>query len=136
MASLRRNKSDGLDIKEVRIAPANRKRTVWAYLVMWEFQVRAGMESRFEKVYGSKGDWARFFAQDGSYIRTELIHNLRAKDSKGERTYVTLDFWTSQKAYAEFRKQHLAKYKALDRKCEDLTESEREIGRFARVSNK
>jgi heme-degrading monooxygenase HmoA len=94
---------------------------------MWEFQVQEGMEKRFELVYGAKGDWARFFGPDDAYIGTELVHD------KGERTYVTLDFWTSQKAYDEFRKRHLAKYKALDRKCQEMTETEREIGRFVRV---
>jgi hypothetical protein len=82
-------------------------------------------------VYGSDGDWARLFGQDESYIRTELIH-----DSKGERTYLTLDFWTSQKAYDLFRKKHLATYQALDQKCGEMTESEREIGRFVRVPGK
>jgi hypothetical protein len=89
------------------------------------------MEKRFEKVYGTDGDWAHFFAEDAAYTGTELIHNLI-----GERTYVTLDFWTSQKASDQFRKQHLARYKALDQKCEALTESEREIGKFVRVSNR
>jgi heme-degrading monooxygenase HmoA len=102
---------------------------------MWEFQVRAGMEKRFEKVYGSDGDWARFFRQDDSYVGTELIHDLKGEDLKGEPTYVPLDFWTSQRAYDAFRKQHLAKYKALDQKCQEMTESEREIGRFVRVSS-
>jgi len=58
---------------------------------MWEFQVRTGMEKRFEQGYGAKGDWARFFGQDDAFIGTELVHD------KGERTYVTLDFWTSQR---------------------------------------
>ena len=113
-----------------------RKRGEWGYLILWQFQVRVGMEKRFVKVYGSTGDWVRFFRQDDSYIGTELIHNLKGGDLKDERTYVTLDFWTSQKSYDAFRKRHAAEYKALDRKCEDLTESEREIGRFVRVSNK
>jgi len=98
---------------------------------MWEFQVQEGMEKRFEQVYGAKGDWVRLFRQDESYITTELVHELKAG-----RIYVTLDFWTSQEAYDEFRKQHLAKYKALDQKCQEMTEGEREIGRFVRVSNK
>jgi len=98
---------------------------------MWEFQVRPGMEKRFEKIYGSDGDWARLFIQDESYIGTDLIHSL-----DGKRTYMTLDFWKSQKAYDDFRKRQLAKYKILDQQCEDLTESEREIGRFVRVPSK
>jgi heme-degrading monooxygenase HmoA len=110
---------------------SSRDRGEWGYLIMWEFQVRTGMEKRFAKIYGAEGDWARLFHQDASYIGTELIHHFN-----GEQTYVTLDFWTSPQAYDKFRKQHLANYKALDRKCEALTESEREIGRFVRVSNK
>jgi heme-degrading monooxygenase HmoA len=88
---------------------------------MWEFQVRPGMEKRFEKIYGSDGDWARLFIQDESYIGTDLVHSLN-----GQRTYITLDFWRSRQAYDKFRKRHLANYKTLDQQCEDLTESERE----------
>jgi heme-degrading monooxygenase HmoA len=102
----------------------------WGYLVMWEFKVRAGMQKRFEKAYGPGGDWARFFSKDASYITTELVRQLKAA-----RTYVTLDFWTSQEAYDAFRKQHFARYEALDQKCEGLTQREREIGRFKRVSS-
>ena len=47
-----------------------------------------------------------------------------------------MDFWTSQQAYDEFLKRHLSKYEALDYKCEDLTESEQEIGKFVRVPSK
>jgi heme-degrading monooxygenase HmoA len=129
MHSIRPDRPGGLEAKDRgAISPANPKRGEWGYLVIWEFRVRAGNEKRFESVYASDGDWARFFRQDGSYIGTELVHGW-----KRERTYLTLDFWTSQEAYDEFRKRHLAKYNALDRKCEELTENEREIGKFARV---
>jgi len=128
MTSLRGGKYDGSDVKD---RSSKRRRGEWGYLIMWEFQVRPGMEKRFEKIYGSDGDWARLFIQDESYIGTDLVHSLN-----GERNYMTLDFWRSQQAYDKFRKRHLAKYKTLDQQCEDLTESEREIGRFVRVPSK
>jgi hypothetical protein len=56
--------------------PDGRKRREWGYLAMWEFQIRAGMERRFEKVYGAQGGWARWFSPDASFIGTELVHNL------------------------------------------------------------
>ena len=89
------------------------------------------MEKRFEKIYGSDGDWAQLFIQDESYVGTDLVHSLN-----GERTYITLDFWKSRQAYDKFRKRHLANYKTLDQRCEDLTESESEIGRFVRAPSK
>jgi hypothetical protein len=103
----------------------------WGCLIVWEFQVRAGMEKRFESGYGSDDDWVRLFELDKSFIGTELV-----RDLKVERTYVTLDFWTSQKAYDEFRKRYLVKYNALDQKYQEMTESERQIGRFVRVPGK
>jgi len=96
---------------------------------IWEFRVREGMEACFEQTYGAKGDWVRLFRHDPSHIKTEFVH------SNASRTYLTLDFWTSQKAYDAFRKRNLAEYKALDEKCAGLTESERQIGRFVRVSS-
>jgi heme-degrading monooxygenase HmoA len=128
MTSLRGRESDGLKVKD---RSSKRKRGAWGYLIMWEFQVRAGMEKRFEKVYGSNGEWAQLFVQDESYFGTDLIHSLN-----GERTYVTLDFWKSQQAYDEFRKRQLAKYEALDQQCAELTDAEREIGKFVRVPTK
>ena len=103
----------------------------WGYLIIWEFQVRPEMAKRFEKIYGAHGEWARLFLRDEAYIGTELIHHFNAS-----RSYVTLDFWTSEKAYDDFRNRHLAEYEALDKKCETLTENEREIGKFVRVSSK
>jgi len=97
---------------------------------MWEFRVRKGMKKHFEEVYGSDGDWVKLFEQDESFIKSELVH-----DAKVERTYVTLDFWASQQAYDAFRKQHVAEYRTLDQKCEKMTDSEREIGRFIRLKN-
>ena len=128
MTSVRGDKSGRSDI-EAR--SSKRKRGEWGYLIMWEFQVRSKMEKRFEKIYGSGGDWVRLFIQDESYFGTDLIRSL-----DGKRTYITLDFWRSRQAYDEFRERHLAKYEVLDQQCEDLTESEREIGRFVRVPSK
>jgi heme-degrading monooxygenase HmoA len=110
-----------------RKAP-NRTPTQWGYLVMWEFRVHKGMKKHFEKAYGSDGEWVKLFAQDESYIKSELVH-----DAKIERTYVTLDFWASRRAYDAFRKQQLAEYRTLDQKCEKMTDGEREIGRFIRL---
>jgi quinol monooxygenase YgiN len=131
MTALRRDQAAGLKPKGPGgIGHANRKPREWRFLVVWEFQARPALEKRFKLVYGPNGDWVRLFRQDECYIRTELV-----RDVKSERTYVTLDYWTSQKAYDAFRARHLDAYKALDHKCEGLTASEREIGRFVRASN-
>ena len=65
-----------------------------AYVIIWEFRVRSGLQEPFEAAYGLHGKWVRFFQQDPAYIRTELIQDVRDPNR-----YVTLDFWASEVAY-------------------------------------
>ncbi len=102
----------------------------WRYLIIWEFRVRAGMEARFEEVYGPQGVWARFFARDEGFVKTELSHDLQVS-----QRYVTLDFWISREAYENFRQQQASQYGALDQEFEKMTEKELEIGKFERVGS-
>ena len=95
------------------------------FTAVWEFHVTRDSRRAFERAYGPNGDWARLFRRGEGYIRTELI---RDRDVPGR--YVTLDFWTSRLAYQKFRRQYLAHYKAIDKRCEALTQSEKCIGEF------
>ena len=101
----------------------------WQYLVIWEFHVRRGMEAAFERHYGPEGTWAQLFRKGEGFVATEL-----SRDLKKPGRYLTLDFWSSEKAHEIFREQHAARYKEIDAECEEMTESEAEIGRFARVT--
>jgi heme-degrading monooxygenase HmoA len=108
--------------------PAYFQADTWGYLIVWEFEVKDGKQRRFEKAYGSDGDWVKLFRQDSNYLGTELI-----RDMAQSRRYVTLDYWTSPSAYENFRASHVSEYQRIDSECEDLTESEREIGRFQKT---
>jgi len=100
------------------------------FVAIWEFRVHKGTAARFEEVYGPTGTWGTFFRAGNGYLGTELIRDLSVQGR-----YVTLDFWTSKEAYDAFRGEYSARYHELDAECEDLTESEQEIGQFARVSD-
>lgn len=84
------------------------------------------MKSAFEKSYGPEGVWARFFRTGEGFVATELI-----VDESGR--YLTIDYWVSEETYDKFRAQHAEGYQKIDAECEAMTESEMEIGRFARV---
>lgn len=95
------------------------------FVVIWEFWVRAGAEERFEAAYGMAGAWVRLFSSDPAYQGTKLV-----RDASQLRRYLTLDYWDSGVAYDLFNRNHFVEYAAIDRDCEKLTESEKEIGRF------
>jgi heme-degrading monooxygenase HmoA len=95
------------------------------FLVLWEFDVKPGFESGFEKVYGRDGDWAQFFRCDPHYRETRLL-----RDALRPRAYMTLDFWDSRDAYEHFRQQNREAYLTLDHSCEAMTLREKHLGSF------
>jgi quinol monooxygenase YgiN len=98
------------------------------FAIIWEFRVRSGREQAFEAAYGAKGDWVTLFRKSPEYVRTELIRDL---NSRGR--YLTIDVWTSGAAYESFRESYRVEYKKIDALCAEMTEAEREVGKFAGV---
>lgn len=95
------------------------------FVIVWEFRVRPNKRRAFEEAYAPDGIWAEFFRAGDGYARTELI-----RDREDPLRYVTIDVWQSRQAYERFKKQNRAEYRAIDKKCESLTRSEKLIGEF------
>ena len=95
------------------------------YVIVWEFQIKPGAEAEFVEKYGSIGVWARFFRSSEGYIRTELVRDVAA-----HQRFLTLDYWRSEEAFNDFRKQNLAEYERLDKELEGLTQQETRLGAF------
>lgn len=100
------------------------------FLVLWEYDVKPGSEEVFESIYGPDGDWAQFFRRNPAYQRTLLL-----RDSFRDQTYVSCDFWETREAYKAFRLANSDVYLALDKRCEELTLAEREVGAFERLTD-
>lgn len=97
------------------------------FVVVWEFQVKAGKGDEFERIYGPDGEWAEFFRRGEGYRRTELIRDLEV-----EWRYLTIDFWASRESYSRFGEENREEYRAIDKRCEALTERESLLGTFER----
>ena len=94
------------------------------FVIVWEFEPKAGQEREFERTYAADGEWAALFRRSPEFRGTELLRPVAG------RGYLTIDRWTSAKAFAEFRDRWKADYEALDRVCEALTAHEALLGRF------
>jgi heme-degrading monooxygenase HmoA len=92
------------------------------YVIVWEFVARLGREAEFERAYGPRGRWARFFQGADGYLGTELW--------RGTGRWLTIDRWDGEDAYERFRAARRAEYEALDREMEGLTASETRLGAF------
>jgi heme-degrading monooxygenase HmoA len=100
------------------------------YVRIWEFRVKPGNEAEFRTTYGPRGSWTELFGSAGGYLGTELLAS-----TMDSAIFVTIDRWESEAAWQTFLRTWTDDYQTLDRACEALTESEREIGQF-RVSDR
>jgi quinol monooxygenase YgiN len=96
------------------------------HTVIWRFTVKPARRADFERHYGADGTWAALFRQGVGYLGTDLL-----RDTARENVYVTIDRWTDSAALAAFKAAHADAYAALDRACEDLTETEEPLGTLA-----
>jgi heme-degrading monooxygenase HmoA len=60
-----------------------------------------------------------------------LTHDALTRNHNGR--YLTIDRWTSEEAFHQFKKQFAKEYGEIDAQCEALTENERLVGIFQRV---
>ncbi len=92
------------------------------YTRVWQYEVVAGREAEFERVYAGDGAWARLFAHSEGFLGTELFRSLSRP-----RGYLTVDRFTSEDAFRRLLEQQAGSYAELDRQSEVLTQSEQEI---------
>ena len=92
------------------------------YVIEWEFLPATGRENEFIAAYGPEGTWVELFRKGRGYLGTEL-RPLVEKPG----WYRTVDRWTSQEHYLEFRRQFAAQYAQIDSACELLTAREIQI---------
>jgi heme-degrading monooxygenase HmoA len=95
------------------------------YVVVWRYRVDPDQRAKFERAYGARGEWAKFFSQSPAWLGTELL-----KDDERPDEYLTIDRWESEEAYSGFLADHEDDYHKIDRRCEALTLSESRLGAF------
>jgi heme-degrading monooxygenase HmoA len=98
------------------------------FVVVWEFRVKPGGESEFERHYSANGTWAELFRRDPAYQGTDLL-----RDRTDPQRYVTLDRWADAESYEKFLAAAGDSYKELDRQMEGLTVGEQKMGAFTTV---
>jgi len=106
--------------------------------IVFEYEVEPGLRAEFERVYGSDGDWARFFRAGEGYFGTELHASVVespavASDADARRRFLVVDRWTTPEAYAEFLAANAAEYEQRSRAAESHYVSETRVGSFERV---
>lgn len=94
--------------------------------VVFEYEVDPAGAAAFEAVYGSDGEWARFFAGAEGYLGTELL--------RSDGRYVVIDRWRAAADYDAFLDANAEEYGARNQAATGLWLRERALGRFDAAS--
>ena len=94
-----------------------------SFAAVFAYEVEPGSVEAFEAVYGSDGEWARFFGGAEGYVGTELL-------GSAEGRYLVIDRWRSAADYETFLAANAAEYRERGAEAERLYVSETVIGRF------
>ncbi len=94
-----------------------------SHVRLWRFEVSPETEDRFVAAYRSDGDWARLFATEPGFIRTELWRD-------GDGIYLTADYWDSVEVFERFQAGHGDAYRRLDAQLEGVAGIETFLGAF------
>jgi hypothetical protein len=101
------------------------------YVIIWRYRVDPAELAKFEKAYGPKGEWTKFFSASPDYLGTELL-----VDDERPGEYVTIDRWRSEEAYSGYLAEHEADYDRLDRRFQALTLTENRVGAYGIAGDK
>jgi hypothetical protein len=95
------------------------------YVRIWEFVIKPEFRAEFENFYGPGGEWVLLFRRSKAFLRTEFF-----RDRQSENRYVTIDYFSSKAGFDDFLREFRQEYEALDRRCDGVIGSEKEIGAF------
>jgi heme-degrading monooxygenase HmoA len=95
------------------------------YTIIWRYRVDRERRREFEAAYGPNGAWAALFKRADGFLGVDL---LRSVEDDGH--YVTIDRWTSQRAFDSFNADFATEYRSLDGRLEGIAATEERIGAF------
>jgi hypothetical protein len=97
--------------------------------IMWQFDVKDGRETEFEKLYGADGDWTTMNRHTRSYLGTSFL-----RDQNRSGRYVVIEYWSEMIVYEQHRAYRSDVIAALEERRTTLIESVEPLGIFTALN--
>lgn len=94
--------------------------------VMWQFDVKAGREEEFEKLYGADGEWTALNRQTRSYLGSSFL-----RDQSQPLRYLLTEYWSEMIVYEEHRASREAKMDAIEARRAELVDRMEPLGIYS-----
>ena len=97
--------------------------------IMWQFDVKVGRETEFEKLYGADGEWTAINRHARSYLGSSFLRD-QARPSR----YMMIEYWSEMLVYEQHRASRAAAVAALEERSTTLLNSVEPLGIFTALN--
>jgi hypothetical protein len=97
--------------------------------VLWQFDVKKGLESQFEEFLGANGEWTKASRHTRSYLGSSFL-----RDQNRSRRYLVIEYWSELvvlEKYRAFRSNAMA---ALERRRDGMADSVVPLGVYTALN--
>jgi len=93
--------------------------------IVWQFHIRAGRETEFERFYGADGEWTAVNRHSRSYLGSSFL-----RDQSLSSRYLVIEYWSEMLVYEQHKAYQGAQIAKLDTRRQELVASAEPLGVF------
>ena len=97
--------------------------------IMWQFDVKSGCETEFERLHSSHGEWTKMNRQTRSYLGGSFL-----RDQNRPSRYIVIEYWSEMLVYERSRASRSDATLALEQQRAGLVESVEPLGIFTALN--
>jgi len=86
--------------------------------IVWKFDIRAGRETEFERLYGADGDWTAVNRHSRSYLGSSFL-----RDQSLPSSYLVIEYWSEMVVYEQHKAYKSDQMASLDARRKELVAS-------------
>ena len=93
--------------------------------IVWQFDVKAGSQEKFEELYGADGSWTTLHRQTRSYLGSSFL-----RDQSRSSRYLLIEYWSEMVVYEQHRSYQADAIASLESRRDALVEAFEPVGVF------
>ena len=93
--------------------------------IMWQFDVRPGHESDFERLYGVDGEWTTTNRKSRSYLGSSFL-----RDQNRPSRYVVIEYWSEMLVYEQHQRYRSSPLSSFEAHRSALVDAVEPLGVF------
>ena len=94
--------------------------------IVWQFDIRPGNETEFERFYGADGEWTAANRQSRSYLGSSFL-----RDQNRMSRYLVIEYWSEMLVYEHLRVYQSGEIANLEARRNELVASAEPVGVFS-----